>query len=263
MPRQARPWFRYYSESLENRKLQALPAELFKAYINLLSLANRSDERGTLPRVADIGYALRLDVMAAGALIDELKARRFLEGPRDRMRIHDWAEWQKDSDANLTPGRQGRNAERTPKERAKNAERTDDAGLRTHREEESRGELETEQEPDKNRVPPYVPPVRSGGYQLLQKTFGRLITAAESELFKALEEEHPPERIEYGLTVCAMRNIKTLAFLKGVCENRDEQGDNGDAGRPRASAVLSRSQESNEQYRAELARYGVKPVERV
>lgn len=105
MPRQARPWFRMYSESLDNRKLQLLPDHLFRAYINLLSLANRTIPRGYLPRMEDVAYALRLNIDNATAYCIDLRRLGFLEGTKRGYQIHDWADWQPDSDANLTPGR--------------------------------------------------------------------------------------------------------------------------------------------------------------
>src|SRR3990167_4388430 len=119
MPRPARPWFRFYSEALENRKLMSLPAPLFKSYVSLLMVANRSDPRGTLPPPWDVAYLLHTEVEPLMEEMKELKRLRFLDGGWRDYRIHDWQDWQPDSDAQLTPGRRGRNADRTPLERDK------------------------------------------------------------------------------------------------------------------------------------------------
>lgn len=66
-------WFRLYDELLDDPKVQSLPAEDFKAWINLLCLANRNE--GRLPSVEAIAFALRIDDIAAGSLVD-----RFLIG---------------------------------------------------------------------------------------------------------------------------------------------------------------------------------------
>lgn len=111
--------------------------------------------------------------------------------------------------------------------------------------------------------PPYTMPVRSGCYRAFQDYLGRPVTPVESELLKALEEEHPKERILYAIEAGAMANVRSMAYVKKVCENQESSGDDRDAGKPGATPVLSRPQNTDGQYRAELARYGIKPVERV
>src|SRR3990167_8637422 len=100
MPRPAKPWFRYYSEALESRKVQSLPPALFKHWVNLLSLANVGKPRGHLPTLEDIAFALRLKAPATQAVIDDLIERRFLDLKPDGLWAHDWPDWQKDRDVN-------------------------------------------------------------------------------------------------------------------------------------------------------------------
>lgn len=66
-------WFRLYDELLDDPKVQSLPPEDFKAWVNLLCLANRNE--GRLPSVEAIAFALRIDNIAARSLVD-----RFLIG---------------------------------------------------------------------------------------------------------------------------------------------------------------------------------------
>lgn len=63
-------WFRLYDEMLDDPKAQRLPAEDFKAWINLLCLASRND--GKLPCIGDIAFALRIDENGALTLIERL-----------------------------------------------------------------------------------------------------------------------------------------------------------------------------------------------
>ena len=52
------PWFRFYVRTLNNPKVQRLPGNIFKGWLNLLCLAKETD--GSLPPVEDISFRLRL-----------------------------------------------------------------------------------------------------------------------------------------------------------------------------------------------------------
>lgn len=108
MPRPARPWFRFYSELLESRKAQDLgrsQPELFVHWVNLLCLANVSKPRGRLPVLQDVAFALRLSEQEAEKVLSELRKKRFIDRSGNRHVMHDWDEWQYESDARLTSGR--------------------------------------------------------------------------------------------------------------------------------------------------------------
>lgn len=68
--RKSLPWFRFYTEALDDPKVQMLPPHLFKAWVNLLCLACKTD--GKLPSINDIAFALRLSVDSAREAVDEL-----------------------------------------------------------------------------------------------------------------------------------------------------------------------------------------------
>lgn len=72
-------WFRFYSEALDDPKVQRLPGDLFKAWVNLLCLANKSRVRGVLPSHSDIAFALRMDEGQVAGIIDRLQAAELLE----------------------------------------------------------------------------------------------------------------------------------------------------------------------------------------
>lgn len=116
MPRAARPWFRFYSEALESRKVFMLGREdpaLFTHWVYLLCLANHNEERGLLPpRSADIAHALRVNEPEVGVIIDALIRRGFIDKVRRRLYMHDWDDWQFLSDINKTPGRATKNEAR-------------------------------------------------------------------------------------------------------------------------------------------------------
>ena len=65
-----RRWFRFYAESVNDPKVQRLPAHLFKTWVNLLCLASANG--GTLPSREDIAFQLRMSDHDANSHIDEL-----------------------------------------------------------------------------------------------------------------------------------------------------------------------------------------------
>ena len=65
-------WFRFYDDAVNDPRVQRLPGEKFKAWVNLLCLASRND--GALPCIADIAFGLRLSEDAVSGLLDEFCA---------------------------------------------------------------------------------------------------------------------------------------------------------------------------------------------
>ncbi len=147
MPRPARPWFRVYSEALDNPKLQRLNGNTFKAWFNVACLANVSEPRGTLPAIKDIAFRLRLSDRQAQTMVRELVDARLLDETPSGYAMHDWDGpngWQYESDARATEGRQkrGDSAAESPQFRS---ETLSDAPPRADTEQkQSRTESETE-----------------------------------------------------------------------------------------------------------------------
>jgi len=90
-------WCRFYADSLDNLKLQSLPADLYKVWANCLALA--TERNGYLPPAATIAFRLRMSAHDASIAIDELISRGLIDimeraanGPV--MRMHDWDEHQ-------------------------------------------------------------------------------------------------------------------------------------------------------------------------
>ena len=105
-------WFRFYSTALDDPKIQRMPAELFRSWVNLLCLANEGegDERGNLPSVADIAFRLRLTDEEAERTIADLTERGLIDEVDETLQPHNWEQRQYVSD-NVT--------ERVRKHRAK------------------------------------------------------------------------------------------------------------------------------------------------
>lgn len=248
MPRPARPWFRTYSESLENAKEHALGTTeslLFYRYHQLRCLANITEPRGYLPRdIIKVAYAMRTTAEEATEILSQLRSRRFLDLKGGRLYIHNWHEWNPDSDANLTKARATRNL-RTPKERVKNAERTPLERLDSDKEEDKDKEEEQEQETD--RVKPQLPLAK-----VFNNLTGRAITPMEAEHLRALEEEHPYERIVYAIEQASLNGVRKIAYIKSICEAQETNGDNHD--RPSTGTRVQASDGLSTAERAFLAR---------
>lgn len=82
-------WFRFYAEALDDPKVQRLPSELFKAWVNLLCVAAKND--GEIPSITYAAFALRLAEGKAGAIIASL-AQKGLIDPVDGRYFapHNW-----------------------------------------------------------------------------------------------------------------------------------------------------------------------------
>lgn len=249
MPRIARPWFRLYSSILDTRKVQNLPGDLFKTWVNLLSIASQADPRGTLPRIGDIAYRLRADIDTIMQQVEELRRRHLLDGDKHHLRIHDWPEWQPDSDANLTPGRRDKNAERTRKERATPA-------LRTHRVEKKR--IGEEEEETRARV------TRRNIFVLYDNYMGKpSVTATMRDLLIQAEEDYPGECITHCFLAAARSSDgrRSWKYVEAILKRHQAEGCSE---QPRATngATSGRPAAPEGIYAAELSRLGLdKPAE--
>src|SRR6187399_3170016 len=92
-------WFRFYHDVVNDPKVQRLTPALFKHWVNCICLASSNDNRGTIPPVADVAFALRIKPGAAQAIIDNLIS----EGLFDRaengvVSVHGWEQRQRQSD---------------------------------------------------------------------------------------------------------------------------------------------------------------------
>jgi len=81
-------WFRFYNEAVEDPKVQRLPAELFKAWVNLLCLASKNG--GVLPCVGDIAYRLRMTDAKAADAVQKLVEAGLLDDVDGSIAPHNW-----------------------------------------------------------------------------------------------------------------------------------------------------------------------------
>lgn len=89
-------WFRFYSETVHDPKVQQLAPELFKTWVNLLCIASQQggnlggDEKA-------LAFVLRMDQKKMSKHIQALKDAGLLDGDGD-MRPHNWDGRQYESD---------------------------------------------------------------------------------------------------------------------------------------------------------------------
>lgn len=154
-------WFRFYSDALDDPKVQRLPGDLFKTWVNLLCLANKSDQRGVLPSPEDCAFALRMDFDAYCTHMNQLLERGLIDAYDDHLSPHNWEGRQKASDNVTARVQQFRNKD---KESETLPKRFGNALDKTKKEieikKETKKETETEKETKKETPTPIRPPVR-------------------------------------------------------------------------------------------------------
>jgi len=94
-------WFRFYHEVLDDPKVQSLDPADFKAWVNLLCLACRSE--GKLPSVKDVAFALRMSANDCETLLERLSNGGLIDRRNGGINgahnaIHAWEKRQYKSD---------------------------------------------------------------------------------------------------------------------------------------------------------------------
>lgn len=100
-------WFRFYCDALDDPKVQRLPAERFKQWVNLLCLAKEDD--GLLPSTEDIAFRLRISDADAQSLVEELAKRGLLDADGENFSPHNWHSRQFVSDSSTERVKRFRN----------------------------------------------------------------------------------------------------------------------------------------------------------
>jgi hypothetical protein len=91
------PWFRFYTEALDDPKVQRLSDSLFKTWVNLLCVAGQHG--GVLPSIDDLAFRLRVSVHDMQQRMDELILAGLVDILPDKSRTpHNWSDRQFASD---------------------------------------------------------------------------------------------------------------------------------------------------------------------
>ena len=131
-------WFRFYSEVVDERKLQALPPALFRTWVNLLCIANKGKPRGHIVGdLGDLAFRLRMPEPEVEASLQRLREEHLIEPDGDGWTPHKWSDRQPGWDDGAA-----RTARHRSKSRDSNVTQhvTGDAEIRREEIEENRGD---------------------------------------------------------------------------------------------------------------------------
>lgn len=103
-------WFRFYDDALNDPKVQCLPPDLFRVWVNLLCVASKND--GALPDAAALAFLLRLSASEAQKAIDALTGAGLLDATENGFEPHNWSERQFKSDVSTERSKQHRQRKR-------------------------------------------------------------------------------------------------------------------------------------------------------
>lgn len=81
-------WFRVYEDMIDDPKVQRLPADLFRALVNLWCLASACG--GALPAAGDIAFKLRKSEAETSKIINGLLDAKLLDRDGETFLPHNW-----------------------------------------------------------------------------------------------------------------------------------------------------------------------------
>jgi len=99
-------WFRFHTEALNDHKIQTMPAEMFRAWVNILCIASKGD--GKIANNASLQFQLRKSIAETKVILDYLDGAGLLDYHDDHFVPHNWDKWQYKSDDSATRMRRHR-----------------------------------------------------------------------------------------------------------------------------------------------------------
>lgn len=104
-------WFRLYTDVIHDPKVQKLPPQLFKDWINVLCLAAQYE--GKIPAVIDdVAFSLRLSAPRTKKLLADLSESGLLDVSETEITPHNWENRQYKSDVSTERVKRFRQAKR-------------------------------------------------------------------------------------------------------------------------------------------------------
>lgn len=104
------PWLRLYVEVLHDPKVQRLPPDIFKFWINTLCLARQHN--GKLPPIEDCAFAFRETKERVSSAFHALQKAGLLETDGETFHPHNWSKRQYKSDTSTDRVNKHRNKQR-------------------------------------------------------------------------------------------------------------------------------------------------------
>lgn len=137
-------WWRAKNSAVNNRKLQKLSGDMFKAWFNVNCIASEND--GVVPPIEDVAFALRISEQRAAAILTQLVAAKLLDRYGDHFIPHDWDQHQFKSDKTDPTAASRQKRYRDNKRNRRNCDdRNDRNATVTHKRPEAEAEAEAEQ----------------------------------------------------------------------------------------------------------------------
>lgn len=87
-------WFRFYNNAVNDPKVQSLPAEIFKAWVNILCLYSSQNEI----KICNVSFLLRVTEDVSKDIINQLVEHDLLTKNGDFIKPKNWEKWQYSSD---------------------------------------------------------------------------------------------------------------------------------------------------------------------
>lgn len=236
-------WFRFYSEVLHDPKVQRLPAELFRFWVNLLCLANEGKPRGLLPPVDDLAFALRIKSDRAGRMLGELVAAGLLDVSQDgAMTPHNWSSRQhKSDDVSERVKRWRERARDTLHDDTPNGDTDVTCNVTRNVTETPRGRADSETDTDSETETPLSPPGGVGGGDTPES-----VSKLAEELYpgtgwgamarRACEvQKFPPRHVAEALSMGGNGKARSWRFFETILERFRSQGGTDSEARARQS----------------------------
>lgn len=214
-------WFRFYDSTLDNVKVQSLPGEVVKGWLNLLCLANSGN--GVLPPLRVMAFRLRLSESDTQALLQILLHEGLIDQREGYLEMHDWAEYQRVSDSSADRTRRYRERQTVKMISQSTGESMAKVTVTSQSPSQSRErdalETETEQnreeEIDKSisveQAPQESEPIPEKSKQQTISEAQQRIQETAQEIATRIKARHP--EIRNGISVSAIQN-KLHAILK-------------------------------------------------
>lgn len=224
-------WFRYWSEAISDPKVQLLPGDDFKGWINLLSIVNetepsRGKNSGYLPsRIEDVAYKLHGRAPDASeqtqALLDRLVLAGLFDEVRGRYRAHNWPKRQPVSDdvgARVAKSRKGVTGNVAETLHAPKKRRTRTAPEEEEETEQRRADPDhiSEQEPEAEADEDFA---RAFGNRL--RVFG---LRDGSEMVRASLEASGLECVLHCMDEAERHNARSWAYVDEIRRRHEAEG---------------------------------------
>ena len=212
-------WFRFYSEALEDPKIQRLPVEIRWRWAELLCLANRGTPRGTLPSIDDIAFALRLTSKRVEDILEKLTAQGLIDDDGAVLSPHNWNIRQPESD---DAAERVRNKRRTNTEQPPKIFPPDKIETR-----EDKKETRPEEDTDKNKTPDGRRPI----FSLYENRIAILHSPTLMQELGEAEDEYPWEWIPAAFDAAEEQNKLKWSYVRGILREWKANGKAGSNGK--------------------------------